>query len=414
MIRTRLADLKHLIYAVLALLILVVLGEVGLRVYDSYTGQITRSDIFDQGIVHRSWTTHHALKPSETQQSPTVGETPGVTVRINSLGLRGDEIVVPKPPGVYRIVCLGDERTLATEVPEEETFTGQLEALLQQYTRQRVEVVNAGVPGYCPLLSYLQVKHQLAALQADVFVMNFDMSDVADDYHYRRMTAMSRDGLPLNCTHPKLLPAPNTGASPDCELLLLLQWGKRTASELVADNIGDGEADNISVATGRYAWLKDDPPDWSPYIEQSMEPLQQLKTLTRGLFADLIVAAGPVPWQICPTASGGEALRNEIGVPVGTHCASRRPFQILADYCQQETITMCDTSPAFQASDVPATLFQEVTLGYSREGHRLYARELAKRILRNSAGIWERPQSSSNSQPAPQATTHRDPRSTSQ
>ena len=215
-------------------------------------------------------------------QSPTNGATPGVTVRINSLGLRGDEVIVPKPPGVYRIVCLGDERTLATDVPEEETFVAQLEALLQNYTRQRVEVINAGVPGFCPLLSYLQVKHQLAVLQADVFVVNFDMSDVADDYHYRRLTAMSPEGIPLNCTHPKLLPAPDTGASPDCEMLLLLQWGKRTATELVADNIGDGEADNISVATGRYSWLKDDPPDWSKYIEQSFEPLDQSSNWAAG------------------------------------------------------------------------------------------------------------------------------------
>ena len=69
---------------------------------------------------------------------------------------------------------------------------------------------------------------------------------------------------------------------------------------------------------------------------------------------------------------------------------------------------------AFQAAEAPDTLFQRDTLGYSAAGHRLYARELAKRILRNSAGIWERPTSIDDPPPAPQATTHRAPHSTQQ
>ncbi len=75
------------------------------------------------------------------------------------------------------------------------------------------------------------------------------------------------------------------------------------------------------------------------------------------------------------------------------HCASRRPFELLAEYCRRQNIALCDASPAFQVAESPSLLFQEQTLGYSSEGHRIYARELAKRILRNSAGIWERPPS---------------------
>lgn len=414
MIRTRLSSLRHLVYALTALAIVVALGEVGLRIYDSYTGQITRYDVFDQGMAHRSWTTHHSMKPSGSFYLPKQDGSDGITIRTNSLGLRGEEVAVPKPPGVYRIVCLGDERTLAATVPAEDTFVGQLEGILQQYTRQRVEVLNAGVPGYCPLLSYLQLKHQLAVLQPDLLIVNFEMSDVADDYRYRRLTAMSADGMPLYCTHPKLLPAPETGASPNCEMLLLLQWGKRTATGLVAENIGDGEADNISAACARYAWLKDHPPEWATYIEKAMEPMLQCKILGRGLYADILVATGPVPWQVSPTASCSGDIREKVGVPVGTHCPSRRPFELLADYCRQHNIAFCDASPAFFADESPDALFQSDSLDYSSNGHRLYARELARHILRNSAGIWENLPSAGQRQPAVESTTRREMRSTAQ
>ena len=211
-------------------------------------------------------------------------------------------------------------------------------------------------------------------LQPDVLVVNFDMSDVADDYHYRRLTTTSGEGVPLYCTHPKLLPPPDTGASPDCEMLLLLQWGKRTATELVAENMGDSEADNISVDTCCYAWLKDDPPDWSTYIEQSLEPLVHLKQLGRGMYADLLVAAGPVPWQVSATASCGQGARAGTGVSAGTLCTNRRPFEQIADFCRRNNIDFCDASPAFQAAEAPDALFQKDSIGYSPAGHRLYAR----------------------------------------
>jgi hypothetical protein len=34
-----------------------------------------------------------------------------LVIRVNALGLRGDEIATPKPPGTIRVVCLGDSTT---------------------------------------------------------------------------------------------------------------------------------------------------------------------------------------------------------------------------------------------------------------------------------------------------------------
>lgn len=62
--------------------------------------------------------------------------------RINSLGLRGPEIQVPKPVGVFRVLLLGDSITLGGRLPEEETFASRLERLLAP---EKAETINAGV-----------------------------------------------------------------------------------------------------------------------------------------------------------------------------------------------------------------------------------------------------------------------------
>jgi hypothetical protein len=68
------------------------------------------------------------------------------TVRTNALGLRGPDVVVPKPAGTYRVLLLGDSMTAGLEVNENETFAAVCVERLRG--PRHVEVVNAGVRGY--------------------------------------------------------------------------------------------------------------------------------------------------------------------------------------------------------------------------------------------------------------------------
>jgi hypothetical protein len=65
----------------------------------------------------------------------------------NSLGLRNREVTLPKPPGVYRIVCVGGSTTV--EGPRNDmTYPYLLERKLRERLgTDRIEVVNAGVSG---------------------------------------------------------------------------------------------------------------------------------------------------------------------------------------------------------------------------------------------------------------------------
>jgi hypothetical protein len=75
----------------------------------------------------------------------------GARVRTNSEGLRAErEYARPKPPGVYRVLLLGDSQTFGNGVELEDTFGYLLEQELHRRSQgRRVEVINSGVDGYC-------------------------------------------------------------------------------------------------------------------------------------------------------------------------------------------------------------------------------------------------------------------------
>lgn len=390
MVRSCVSWCRHLIYALVVLALIGCLSEIGLRVYDSATGQITRRDLYDRGLVCKSWSVHHSLKPSRTFAIRHPDGEGSIRVTLNGLGLRGSEPTVPKPAGVFRILCLGDELTLAQQTLENETFCSLLQQQLGQRLERRVEVLNAGVPEYCPLLSYLRMKHELLGLAPDLVVVNFDMGDVADDHHYRRLTAMSADGEPLSCANPALELARDPAKSDSAKsksarkesVFLLPQWCRQTATSLWARHSDSEKSRSIDDPQGRYAWLEDEPPDWSTYIEQTLSPLVRLRDLAAGFGARVIVVAAPAPWQVSATAANGERVRDEAGVPQGVLYRSRRPFEIVGEYCRTHDLAFCDVSPTFQRTPQAERLFLTNAAALSPEGHALYAAQLTDFIER--------------------------------
>ncbi len=65
----------------------------------------------------------------------------------NSRGFRDEEVTVPKPPGVYRIVCIGGSTTV--EGPRNDlTYPKILQQLLRNhFSTNAIEVINCGVDG---------------------------------------------------------------------------------------------------------------------------------------------------------------------------------------------------------------------------------------------------------------------------
>ncbi len=388
MLRSLLRSIRQILTALIVLVVLVCFFEIGLRVYDSHTGQVTRCELFDQGLLTKSRFCHHEFKPLLRVNIPELGHAADFEFQTNSQGLRGAEIAVPKPAGTYRIVCLGDERTAGMDVAEADTFCQQMQELLQSRSKLKIEVINAGTPDYCPLLSALQFRQKLMASQPDLVILNWDMSDVWDDYCYRRYTTMGANNEPLGCSHPLLDPPRQRERQQAIDLFLLPQFAVRHGCQVWAGRVLPPPPKEIDSPTGKYAWLQDQPPDWSVYIQQTLEGILPARDLAEGVGGSFLVGIHPAPWQVATTASNGERVRAAVGVGNGVVYRNRTPFTTVQQFCDEQEIYCCDLSPAIQAEPLAVDLYQQSSANYTTEGHRLAARLMASFIVQNLQGPW--------------------------
>ena len=106
-----------------------------------------------------------------------VGVDYTITVHANRLGFR-DRIHSPeKPPGTYRILCLGDSSTFGHGVEEDRCFARRLEAALGDVPGKRYEVINAGVSGYSSQQGLELLRREMSRYDPDCLVVAFASND---------------------------------------------------------------------------------------------------------------------------------------------------------------------------------------------------------------------------------------------
>jgi len=117
------------------------------------------------------------------------------TIKTNKRGLRGADFKTKKAAGEFRIICLGDSRTFGWGIAEEDTFGQQLASLIQQKTQQRVQVINAGVPGYTSFQGLLFAQQEIVTWEPDIVVCWYGCNDnwpchETDEQLYHRRKAV--------------------------------------------------------------------------------------------------------------------------------------------------------------------------------------------------------------------------------
>jgi lysophospholipase L1-like esterase len=97
---------------------------------------------------------------------------------INALGARGPEIAREKPPHARRIAVLGDSVAFGLGVPTEQTFSTQLEKLINSENgSEAVQVLNFGVNGYGTAEELELYKTRVAALEPDILILGYVLND---------------------------------------------------------------------------------------------------------------------------------------------------------------------------------------------------------------------------------------------
>ncbi len=99
--------------------------------------------------------------------------------RHNSLGFRGEEIIIPKPERAYRVVLIGGSTTYTVGVHD---YKESYPHLLQQYLRARghevVEVINVGLHAYSSWESLVSLQFRVLDLEPDLVIVYHGINDV--------------------------------------------------------------------------------------------------------------------------------------------------------------------------------------------------------------------------------------------
>jgi lysophospholipase L1-like esterase len=325
---------------------------------------------------------HHSLKPHAKMKR--VQSEFQVVYSINSHGLRDDEIRLPKPPHVFRILLLGDSFTFGVGVELHETFTKQLEVLLNQPGSQgRYEVINGGCSSYSPILEYLFLVHKGLALAPDLVILNYDLSDVQDDYKYSQLADFDQDGRPLR-VHPSNVQwyyreerKRFLSSLPLLERSALYQ-GLREAYVLW-QNRRDAAVmyEAAQAIAGNIEFDRDLPMrenvDWKPYFEHSTRYLSMIAELLYAQGIGFMVTT--YPYGVLVSAQEWRVGRQLRGFDNRVY--TTRLFDYMAAFCQANHIPYLNTLPHFlTAGTFP--LFYPYDGHFTPNGHTVMAQALAQ------------------------------------
>ncbi len=127
------------------------------------------------------------LKPDVTINDPNNTFWQGTVS--NSLGFRCPEFTLKKRPGTLRVVCFGDSSTFGIGARMQDTWPAQLQDLLTDAANRgspasgevsgarRVEVINAGVPGYTSYQGLQHMRQKLDLLDPDIVMASYANND---------------------------------------------------------------------------------------------------------------------------------------------------------------------------------------------------------------------------------------------
>lgn len=396
MIRANLRRIRHITSAVVLLGLSLCGAEVGVRIYEVTHGksisETTQSDclVDPTQLTVPSWQTNFELKPHAVAEVKCRDSKSKIEVKTNSLGLRGHEVAIPKPPQTYRIVVLGDETIFAPETSEDDHFIHHLEDLLHRRTRLKVEVINAGIPGACPLTEFLLLKQKLLAIQPDLVVLHYDWSDVMDDRQLRRRTRSNAQGTPVSCAHLTLQPV-NRKPHPLDHLrqqFRLVDWGLVAAGEQWKQQISKQAATSRDMGTNAYAWLRKEQLQNDVTLGQSFRPITDVARLAQGANFQLMVVTSPKPWQVSTKCTNAAGVRLKCGVSPDAVYPNRAPFDALSAFAANINSPYLDLSPALTETDRPESNYLRYAPRWSPSGHHRVAEYLATFLVERIPGPW--------------------------
>jgi lysophospholipase L1-like esterase len=172
---------QKLLSNVLVILITFIAFEVITRIWISHFA--SERHVLKYASIKQLEKKHKDIKPRWSVHRylghyPTPGFKKGKN-KHNSLGYRGDEIILPKPEGQFRIVCLGGSTTYTTELADfQMSYPYLLEKELHERGFKNINVVNAGVGAYTSWESLINFELRVLDLDPDMIIIYHGVNDI--------------------------------------------------------------------------------------------------------------------------------------------------------------------------------------------------------------------------------------------
>jgi lysophospholipase L1-like esterase len=300
--------------------------EVAARLYARLSGQ-------DRVIVHDSLLGWKLVAGAHHRY---VSEEKPYVVDINSRGLRDREYPYERPTGRFRILFLGDSFVFGSAADGTELFTERLESSVP-----RLEVINAGVPGYSLDQELLYLESEGYRYQPNLVVLGVFRNDFAETFLPYNPSIRRWKGYAALEGGELRLHAPSFGVLfRMVESSYLLSW----ARQRVQVNAQDGEAVQ--------------PPD----------PATQREAFRRLLIRMRDVA----------TASGAEFAA--MYIPSKSQNTRHTLQEILDDLSRQERVPVLDLEASLEPSVNPEKFYFKQDIHLNARGHARTA-ELLQQFL---------------------------------
>lgn len=182
--------MQRLTLALVSLLLMVVLADVGARVL-GVGGRVYAPRRFEPGnrvpfvqiprgpISYQPGARFASIYDMTGLEGGS--EAGRIAYAINSFGFRGPEISQVRADGVIRVACLGDSITFGEGVREGDCYPRRLEGILnKEGGGKRYEVLNCGVQGHGTIDEYVYYSTYVLTFQPSVVTVGFFLNDAMD------------------------------------------------------------------------------------------------------------------------------------------------------------------------------------------------------------------------------------------
>jgi len=288
-------------------------------------------------------------------------------VRINSSGWRDRERTLDKPPGILRVVVLGDSFAFGHGVRDEEIFTRLMEPMLNQ-VKQGTEVLNMALSGSSTDQQLLILRRLAMAWKPDIVLVMVCRNDftgilaTTDGPYGKPAFTLERDGS-LRLVNVPVPQVPWTAR--------LHAWVRRTSG----------------LVNLLETWLKHDEPGADPSAPSGTAARETSYALMRALLSEMRRVA-----EQGGADRGGARLVVGL-VPSNAHtyfdevpAAEQRRFGVVTAFGAAENVPVIDLVPVFRrAARDPVTgaridLHYRLDQHWNKLGHQIAAAEIARRL----------------------------------